>query len=325
MRVLLIKMSSLGDVVHALVPLTDARRALPKLELDWVIEEAYQFIPELNPGVRRVIPVALRRWRRSPWSMLRDNQWFRFRADLRKDEYDLVLDAQGLLKSAWIGTQARGPLVGRSRTSAREPLASAFYKRRFEIDLSLSEVEQLRQLFALALNYPPPKTPADFGLDLQRTPAHELKNRYAVLVHGAAWQTKLWPVPNWQELGRHLASHGLKIWLPWGNDEEKCRAEQIASACNGTVLPKFGISELVPLLAQAQVVIGLDTGLTHMAIALGAPTVTLYGPSVPVYGEVAGGNVIHLTSTEALDVDTHRKNTVILTDVLQAVGKLMNR
>src|SRR5689334_6509100 len=109
-RVLLIKMSSLGDVVHTLVPITDARSNVPELQFDWVIEEAYQSIPAWHPAVRRTIPVALRRWRRSPWAMIRDNEWFRFRADLRKDQYDLVLDAQGLLKSAWVGTQARGPL-----------------------------------------------------------------------------------------------------------------------------------------------------------------------------------------------------------------------
>src|SRR3954471_13967682 len=119
MRVLLVKMSSLGDVVHTLVPITDAIRQNPALEFDWVVEETYAAIPRWHPAVRRVIPVALRRWRRSPWSMIRDNEWFRFRSDLRKEQYDLVLDAQGLMKSGWIGTQARGPLVGRSRSSAR--------------------------------------------------------------------------------------------------------------------------------------------------------------------------------------------------------------
>jgi heptosyltransferase-1 len=322
--VLLVKMSSLGDVVHALVPVTDAQRAIPGLEVDWVIEEAYQSLPGWHSNVRRVIPVALRRWRRSPWSMIRDNEWFRFRADLRKDSYDLVLDAQGLLKSAWIGTQARGPLVGRSRSSAREPLATAFYKKRFEIDLSLSEVEQLRQLFAFALGYPQPKTPADFGITPER-PFGESTNRYAVLIHGAAWQNKLWPVADWQGLGHALVARGLKVFLPWGTDEEKCRAEQIASTSGGVVLPKFGISDVMGVLAGARVVVGLDTGLTHIAIAMGTPTITLYGPSVPVYGEIAGGKVIHLTSTDSREVNTRRKNTVPLSEVLEAIERLVDR
>jgi heptosyltransferase-1 len=324
MRVLLVKMSSLGDVVHTLAPVTDAVRANPALEFDWVVEETYEAIPPWHPAVRRVIPVALRRWRRSPWSMLRDNEWFRFRADLRKTEYDLVLDAQGLMKSGWIGTQARGPLVGRSRNSAREPLAAAFYRRRYEVDLNRPEVEQIRQLFALALGYPQPTTPADFGIDRSRISPAPSRVQTAVLVHGAAWRNKLWPVENWRALGKYLAGRGLKILLPWGNDEEKCRAEQIADHSGGEVLPKLGISGLAALLAPARVVVGLDTGLTHIAIALGSPTITLYGPSVPVYDRVASGKAIHLSSTGSRDVDLNRPNIVPLAAVLEAAERLMD-
>jgi heptosyltransferase-1 len=324
MRVLLVKMSSLGDVVHTLAPVTDAVSANPALQFDWVVEETYQAIPRWHPGVRRVIPVALRRWRRSPWSMLRDNEWFRFRADLRKDKYDLVLDAQGLMKSGWIGTQARGPLVGRSRNSAREPLAAAFYGRRYEVDLNRPEVEQIRQLFALALGYPQPNTPADFRIDRSRISPATTRVQTAILVHGAGWRNKLWPVEHWRALGKYLAGRGLKILLPWGNDEEKCRAEQIADHSRGEVLPKLGISELATVLTHAQLVVGLDTGLTHIAIALGSPTITLYGPSVPVYDRVASGNVVHLSSAESREVDTSRPNTVPLSAVLDAAERLMD-
>lgn len=323
MRVLLVKMSSLGDVVHTLAAITDAAQANPALEFDWVIEEAYQSIPLWHPAVRRVIPVALRRWRRSPWAMIRDNEWFHFRADLRKEPYDLILDAQGLMKSGWIGMQARGPLVGRSRTTAREPLASAFYTRRLNIDLTLPEVEQLRQLFALALDYAAPKSPAGFGVDLSRIGAPtEHSSRSAILVHGAAWPNKLWPLKNWSELAQYLASHRFKILLPWGTVEEKSRAEQIAADCEGEVLPKLGVPELAAALKCAELVVGLDTGLTHIAIALGRPVVTLYGPSVPVYGEIAGGKVIHLSSSDSRDVDKRRQNTVPLDRVIAAVEKL---
>jgi len=324
MRVLLVKMSSLGDVVHTLAPVTDAVCANPALQFDWVVEETYDAIPRWHPAVQRIIPVALRRWRRSPWSMLRENEWFRFRADLRKGEYDLVLDAQGLMKSGWIGTQARGPLVGRSRNSAREPLAAAFYGRRYEVDLNLPEVEQIRQLFALALGYPQPKTPANFGIDRSRISSGGPCVQSAVLVHAAAWRNKLWPVENWRALGRYLAGCGLKVLLPWGNDEEKCRAEQIVGHCGGEVLPKLGLPDLAAVLADARVVVGLDTGLTHIAIALGSPTVTLYGPSIPVYDRVASGKVVHLSSTESREVDTNRPNLVPLSAVFDAVERLMD-
>ena len=322
MRVLLVKMSSLGDVVHTLAAVTDALRARPDLSIDWVAEESYQSIPGWHPGVRRVIPVALRRWRRSPWPMIRDQQWFKFRTELRRDVYDLVLDAQGLIKSGWIARQARGTVAGRSRQSAREPLAAAFYQQKHEIDLSLPEVEQLRQLFARALDYPVPGTPADFGIDPKRIPSANRTPGYVVLAHGAAWKSKLWPVESWVSLARTLAGEGLKVLLPWGGDEERARAEHIAASCAGEVLPRLDIPQIAGVLAQADLVVGLDTGITHIAIALGRPTITLYGPSVPVYAQVAGNRVIHLASTEAKTVDTRRENTVRLVEVLRAVARI---
>jgi heptosyltransferase-1 len=324
MELLLVKMSSLGDVVHALPAVTDAARAIPGLAIDWVVEEAYEAIPGWHPAVRRTIPVALRRWRKSPWAMLKENEWFRFRSRLKKRQYDLVLDAQGLMKSGWISLQARGPVAGRSRGSAREPLASAFYNRTHEIDLSLTEVEQVRQLFALALNYPRPLIPADFGIDSSRLSPSSVTGRYAVLAHGAAWQSKLWPVESWISLGKHLAAKGLKPVLPWGSEEEHCRAERIADACRGQVLPKLNLSELARVLAAAELVTGLDTGLTHVAIALGTPAITLYGPSVPVYDAVRNGRVIHLASSNSKEVDTGRQNSVPLEAVLEAVERSLS-
>jgi heptosyltransferase I len=323
MRLLLVKMSSLGDVVHTLVPVTDAIRARPDLTIDWVVEEAYSAIPAWHPSVNRIIPVALRRWRKSPWTMIRDNEWFQFRGELRREEYDLVLDAQGLMKSGWIGLQARGPVVGRNRNSAREPLAAAFYKNSHEIDLVLPEVEQLRQLFARALDYPEPNEPAQFGIDHTRIPSSDDRDDYAILAHGAAWESKLWPVASWMALGRELAKRHLRPLLPWGNEREKNRAQDIAAACGGEVLPRLEIPALASTLRDAKIVVGLDTGITHISIALGTPTVTLYGPTVPVYDKVAGDQVIHLTSTGAVLVDTNRTNTVSLSAVLEAVAKFL--
>src|SRR5687768_2197036 len=237
MRVLLIKMSSLGDVVHALAPITDATRANPQIQFDWVVEEAYQDIPRWHPAVNRIIVAALRRWRKSPLRALSSGEWRNFKNELRREKYDLVLDAQGLLKSAFVARKTKSPIAGRSRNSIREPLASLFYHRKIEIDLRLTEVEQLRQLFALALGYPQPTTPADFGIDRA-----QFKTRtnapYAMFLHGAAWPSKLWPEDRWIALGQHIRSAGLNILLPWGSDSERDRAQRLASALNGTVLPK---------------------------------------------------------------------------------------
>ncbi len=228
------------------------------------------------------------------------------------------------MKSGWIGRQARGPLAGRNRISAREPLAPAFYQRRYEIDLALPEVEQLRQLFALAIGYAAPRSPAEFGIDLCRIPCVPAGGTSAVLIHSAAWLTKLWPIENWLTIARHLASNGFRVLLPWGTEEEGKRAEHIADACGGEMLPRLSVPDLAPLLRTAGLVVGLDTGLTHMAIALGAPTITLYGPSVPVYDEIAGGRAIHLKSDSSPEVDTTRPNSVEVAQVMKAIERLMH-
>lgn len=322
MRVLLVKMSSLGDVVHALAGVTDAARAQPEIQFDWVVEEAYAEIPAWHPSVGRIITCELRRWRKTPLAVLRNGYWSRFRQELRQTEYDLVLDAQGLIKSGVVARQARGPIAGRTAKSAREAGAALFYHRRHEVDLALTEVEQLRQLFAFALGYAPPSTPTDFGIDLERLPARPGANGHAVLLHGAAWPAKLWPEENWVGLARWIVERGIKVELPWGSPEEYQRAQRIAAAAGSMaeVLPKLGVNELAATLRGARFAVGLDTGLTHIAIALGIRTITLYGPSVPVYERVAGGQLINLASSPSRAVDTRRPNTVPLAQVLDALA-----
>lgn len=318
MRLLLVKTSSLGDVIHALVPLTDAARALPGLRCDWLVEEAYADIPAWHPAVQRVIPCAVRRWRKAPGRTLRSGEWAAFRQELRREAYDLVLDAQGLLKSAFLATRARGPVAGRTFRSAREGLASLFYDYRVPVSLARTEVEQLRELFALALGYEVPAAPAAFGLDAGRFAA-PAGAPYVLFLHGAAWPTKLWPEDRWQALGRELQARGLRVLLPHGSAAERATAERIAAACGGEVLPPLPIRELAPRIAGARFVVGLDTGLTHLAVALGVRTVTLYGPSVPVFERLAHGELVSLRSSDATEVDTRRPNTVPLAAALDAV------
>jgi heptosyltransferase-1 len=319
MRLLVVKTSSLGDVIHALAPLSDAAAAVPGLRCDWLVEEAYADVPAWHPAVRRAVPCALRRWRRAPVRTVRSGEWRRFRDDLRREPYDLVLDAQGLLKSAWLARRARGPVAGRSFGSAREGWASFFYHRRIAIDLALSEVEQLRELFARALGYARPATAPDFGLDAARFRAPAAEPAYAMFLHTAAWPSKLWPEDRWQAVGRHLRLRGLRVLLPWGSAPERAQAQRIAGAFGGEVLPQLTLAEMAPHLAGARLVVGLDTGLTHLALALGVRTVTLYGPSVPVLDRVARGELVNLCSTDARQVDTRRPNTVPLEAVLAAV------
>lgn len=323
MRLLVIKMSSLGDVVHALAAVTDAARALPGLEVDWVVEEAYRDLPFWNAAVRTVITSPLRRLRRSPGQWVSLGEWNTFRRELRRERYDLVLDAQGLFKSAAVGLAARGPLAGRDVRSAREGAAALFYGKRLAIDLARPEVEQLRQLFALALEYPAPNRPADFGVDPGKLPPTQPRRPYVVFVHGAAWPAKLWPESHWAELGEWVAARGLEILLPWGNEPERLRAENLARRWGGIVLPSLSIPALAAVLAQSRCVVGLDTGLTHIAVALGRPVVALYGPSVPVYHQVAGGALVSLGSHPAQRVDTSRPNRVPVEQATRALEQLL--
>jgi heptosyltransferase I len=276
-RLALIKLSSLGDLVHALPALTEAAAALPGLRCDWAVEQAFAAIPGWHPAVGRVIPVALRRWR-SPGAleMLRDGT----RA-LRAQRYDLVLDAQGLIKSAVLTRLARGRRAGFDRRSAREPLASLAYGQRIAVPRPLHAIERLRRLFAAALGYALAKEAPPYGLDPARF-GRVVAREAVVFLHGTAWHSKRWPLGHWQALAVHAARAGLEVLLPWGSPAERRDAQIIATATPAArVLPALGLTEIAGVIAGARAVVGGDTGLAHLAVALGRPTVTVYGASDP--------------------------------------------
>lgn len=293
MKVLLVKMSSLGDLVHALPALTEA--AGRQARFHWVAEEAFAALPALHPGVERVLPIAWRRWRKRLWQSRRELRAF-FQG-LAEERYDLVMDAQGLLKSALVARCARGEeKVGFSRSAAREPAAAWFYDRRIEVPKGRHAIERQRQLFAGALGYPyredptsafgpPPAAPGRasqaqnpedrralaFGL-----PPPASGTDLCLFLHGASWPSKLWPEAMWVDLARRARDAGLQVALPWGNAAERGRAQRIAQAGGATAL-SLPLAELMEELRQARLVVGLDSGLTHLAAALGVPTLALHG------------------------------------------------
>jgi len=222
-RVLLIKTSSLGDVIHTLPALTDAQRALPGIRFDWVVEEGFAEIPAWHPAVAQVIPVAIRRWRKHPLQTWRSGEFRRFKARLRETHYDLVIDAQGLLKSAWLTRYVKAPVAGLDRDSAREPLATRFYDRAYAVPREQHALERVRQLFAQALGYPLPVGTGDYGLERSRL-ASGSEEPYLLFLHGTTWPSKHWPEANWRELAERMCAFGWAIRLPWGNAEEKARA-----------------------------------------------------------------------------------------------------
>ena len=278
MRVLLIKTSSLGDLIHSFPALSDARRALPGIRFDWVVEESFAEVPAWHPAVAEVIPIALRRWRRNWRKAWRSGELKTLRARLRQTRYDLVLDAQGLIKSALPALLAQGPHAGLDRASAREPLSALFYRHRYPVARGQHAIARVRQLFAQALGYPTPGTPVDYGLHFSHV--HDAAVRRLVLLHGTTWPSKHWPEQYWAELAHVAAADGFEVVLPWGDPDDRLRAERIIqSAAAGELLPRQDLTGLARTLAAASGVVGVDSGLAHLAAAVGTPAITLYGPT----------------------------------------------
>ncbi len=313
MRILLIKTSSLGDVIHNLPVATDLRARFPDAVIDWVVEEAFAEVVRLHPDVRRVLPVAIRRWRgsllaSSTWSEMRA-----FRATLQQESYDLVLDTQGLLKSALITRMARGRRCGYTAGSAREPVAARFYDAAFQVPGKLHAVERNRRLAALAAEYPITPAP-DYGLHL--SPAPDNGTRSAVLLTATSRDDKLWPEDRWIALGGALRAEGLSCLLPAGSPVERERALRLAAAIPGAIaLPPMGLGALARQLAAARIVVGVDTGLAHLAAALGRPTVALFRASDP---ELTGV----LAATPAVNLGT-RGQPPQVDAVLAALGPFL--
>ena len=275
MRVLVIKTSSLGDVVHTLPAITDAVFSRQDLQIDWVVEEAYAEIPAMHPAVERVIPVSIRRWRDN-W-ILNFMELIAFVIDLRKQKYDLIIDGQGLVKSAIIGWLAKGPMAGLDEKSAKESVVSRFYIDRLNITRTMHAVERLRTLFAYSLGYELNESLPVFGLSNDKPAKKQL-----FFLHGTTWETKLWPVEYWKQLVVLAESSGYEVVMTYGDQIEQKRATEIAEASTcARVLPPMGLSDIVEVIAESSGVVTVDTGLGHLANAMGKPLVALYSATSP--------------------------------------------
>jgi len=298
-RILFVKTSSLGDVVHNCPAVSDAARALPDAQIDWVVEEPFAEVAALHPAVRRVIPVALRRWRRTAWKPATWREVGIFRNDISQERYDAVIDTQGLLKSALITKLAAGKKHGMDTASAREPIAARFYDVVHAVPKGQHAVERNRRLTAAALGYSL-NGPLDYGLKVAAGSGDTdtVVEPYAVFLTMTSRADKLWSNDNWIGLGKALR---MRIALPWGSEAEKARAEAIAGRIgNATVPSRMTLRQLAALFQKAKHVVGVDTGLTHLAAALDRPTVGVYCGSDPALTGLYGGpNVRNLGRTGA--------------------------
>lgn len=276
MHIGIVKTSSMGDVIHALPVLSDLKKAHPGVRVDWVVESSFAEIPGWHPAVSRVIPVSVRRWRRQLTSPRTWREMRGFRSELQRIRpYDLVLDLQGLYKSAALTLMMYGPRAGFSWSCAREPLASLAYTKTYSVDMKAHAIERLRQLAGAALGYSVQGLPQfEFALD-----AADPAGAYLVLLQATSRDEKRWPVEQWRALIAGLARRGLRTVLPWAGERERTQALEIASVSSLSQVPGavMSLTECARLLRGACAVVGVDTGLTHLAAALGRPTVSVFG------------------------------------------------
>jgi heptosyltransferase I len=292
LKLLVVKTTSMGDVVHALPAISDAARLLPGIEIDWMVEAPFAAVPALHPAVKQVWPITWRRWRKRLWDPATWRAMADFRRQLRAQPYDLVLDLQGLVKSALWAMQARGPRAGYDRASIWEPFASRLYQRHAAVSSQLHAIERCRRLAAAHLGYALPATPPVFGLKPPQGTWHvrnaSADTAFAALIPCASRPEKLWLEDRWIALAQHLRERDHDVVVFWGSSEERARAERIVAACGGVMPPFLSVHDAAAVLGHARIVIGLDTGLTHLAAALGAATIGIYCDYDPSEAGVTG-------------------------------------
>lgn len=296
MNILIIKTSSMGDVIHTLPALTDAVKAYPAISFDWVVEESFADIPRWHPQVKKVIPIAWRRWRKHLWSQTTRDEMRAFGQMLRATPYDLIIDAQGLVKSACMSILAKGKRAGLDWRSAREPVAAWAYHKTCSVNFYQHAIQRMRSIFSQLLDYPLPDSLPAYGIDREQF-LQPRGQHYVVFLHGTTWDTKLWPTEHWLALAKRAGQQGLAVKLLWGNAHEQARAEYLAAhSSNITVLPRQTLQESARVLANARAVVAVDTGFAHLAAALDVPGVSLYGPTNPAYSGVLGRQQIALAA-----------------------------
>jgi len=282
MKVLIVKTSSMGDVIHTFPAVQDALRARANISFDWCVEEAFAGIVALHPAIGTIHKVALRRWRRQILSPDTWREGATLRKALRAARYDLVLDAQGLLKSAFVAKFPGAPIAGFDKASAREPSAALFYDQRYGVPRDLHAIERTRRLFALALGYEPDLSILDSGIAVPSGNTPIPTGQVATLLHGTSREDKKWPVQEWITTAGLLVGRGFTPVTTWSNEKERAVAEAIGKAVPATlVLPKSPLSEVAGLIGRSTLVIGADTGLTHLAAAFGLPTVAIFLTTEP--------------------------------------------
>jgi heptosyltransferase-1 len=313
---LVVRPSSLGDIVHTLSLVSDVERHAPGTVIDWVAEEAFVPLVALDPRIRRVVPVAFRRWRSAPITARTRREFSAFRHALRDEQYDAILDLQEQLKGAIVARIAKGMRHGFDRANVREPVATWLDDVHHAIDRNQHFIAKARELAAAALGYKVDGPPR-WSLVPPPGPAAKPDGPYAIAFHATSREDKLWPESDWTSLLAHFAQAGFRVLLPWGNEAERERSDRLArSATNAIVPPRHTLPELASLARSAEFVVGVDTGLTHLAAAIGTPTVAVFTTTDATLAGVAAAG------SHALDIGGNGK-VPSLAEAIASMGRVM--
>jgi len=298
MEILMVKLTSMGDLIQLLPALTDLHTVYPAAKVDWVIDRSFQEIAHWHPIVRKPIISAHRVWRKNIWQTIKSGEIAHFLQQLRAKQYDYVVDAHSMLKTAIISWLAKGKRVGLDSRSATEKMSTLFYNQRYTVDRSLHVVTRLRLLLAQIFNYDLPKNLIDYGIRDHFFPPVKfaLPKPYVVFIPNATWSSKLWSESHWRTLIQFATEAGLSVLLPWGNEMEHARVQRLAQSPNTIVLPRCSLSEIATILQNAVGAVCCETGFCHLAAALNVPALTLYGPNDPAWIGTVGGHQFHIES-----------------------------
>lgn len=289
MRVLIIKLTSMGDLMHAFPAITDAVDRVPNITFDWVVDEGFAEVPQWHPAVDQVITTAHRRWKKNFSSAWKNSEFSAFHQRLNRDDYDVIIDLQSNLKSALVSWLRKGVVHSYDKNTCREKPAYWAYQKQYNIPLKQHAIERQREIFSRIFSYERPSTVPNYGVDLSAYPLPDfsasssaelpelLPEHYVVCVHNASWPTKLWPLDYWTQLIQKISDKGYTAVLPCGSQEEYERAQAIAKAhVNAIALPKMALNNMAAILSHAKAAVCSDTGLAHMAAVAATPAITLY-------------------------------------------------
>jgi len=296
MKVLILKLTSMGDLMHALPALTEAEQNIKNISFDWVVDKAFSSVPSWHPAVDKIIKTDHRNWRKQFLSSESREALNLVKKEINATDYDFVVDMQNNLKSAFLSFLSDHRVTGMDASSSREYPAHWAYSKKVNIKKSLHAIDRQKELLASTLGYK--SVPGvDYGISKVKflKPAFELPTNYMVLVQNASWPTKQWPVAYWKDLVKYLGDRGVNVILPSGSEDELMRAKEISSVSErAKALEVLPLNEVAHIIDNADYCICSDTGLAHLSAVVNTSSLTLYGPTDTKLIGTKGNNQIHI-------------------------------